>query len=160
MATKKTFKMEAVGEVLTAAQIQAKLAELENLSDPYNSGGRCPYSDGQKVGKFEGFRPMKWESDKSGHSIGLQFEGLDKPVSLGSFFKTSEDAVNERGEFYHIENPNEGITAICRKYSGYCQALWDELDKYLGEGEHEFQITSFVCATQYGKQRRHLINII
>lgn len=152
--------MDPVHEVLPADKIQAKLVELENLSDPFFWPSHCPYSDGRIVGEFEGFRPIKWRNEKSGHSIGLQFKGLSKPISLGAFFKTSEDAVNEKGELFHIENPNEGVTKICRKYSGYCQELWDELAKYLSEGTHKFQITTYICLTQYGKQRRHLINIV
>ena len=161
MATK-TFTMvkARANAVKTTAEVKSLLKELENLTNPYNNQGRCPFKNEQPVTEFIGIMPMKWDNtEKQGHSLALEFKGLAQ-VAISNFFKTSEDAIDEKGEFKHVENPNEGLAKIFGSYSSLeDDALWDEVIKFF-DAPRKFQITTFIVPMPWGRQQRHLINII
>lgn len=162
MAKETKFEVKTSQVFTTATAVKlADLRKKENFKSPF-ARNRCPYTDGQSVGDFEGFAVLDWESDThEGSYLGIKLSGIKEPMSLSMFIKESEDAVDTNGQFIHIENPNEGLSAIMRKYSDLTDELLAEVETFLKEEGRTIKITKFITLTPWGKrQARNLINII
>lgn len=159
------FQIAPVGEVMNVATLTTTLSELvtkkAKISDPLANTNHCPFKHEQKVPKFLGFRLQEWKNEKSsGYSISLEFDGISL-VSLASFVKSEDFALDDDGDEKRVENANEGVAAIVRKYSTVTDTnLHTELYNYFSTGEHHFVVTEYAVMWFGRKQRRHLINII
>lgn len=157
---KSTFSA-TTGEAKKASNIT--LDDLKNCKDPYNDG-RSPFIHDSEA-KFEGFAKVSWTSklngvDYSGEYLGIKFEGIKDALSLSTFLKVDEEAVNEKNEFYAVQNDAEGICVIMNKHQELSLALLQEIEKFF-TSTRKFKMKPYKALTSWGKRtNRKLINIV
>lgn len=140
------------------------LDDLKDCKDPYNDG-RSPFVHDTDA-KFEGFAKVSWTSklngvDYSGEYMGIKFEGIKDALSLSTFLKIDEEAVDESNKFYAIQNDAEGIAQIMGKYEELSLALLQEIEKFFNEKTRKFKMKPYKALTSWGKRtNRKLINIV
>ena len=149
------------GEVKKASNIT--LDDLKSCKDPYNDG-RSPFVHDSEA-KFEGFAKVSWTSklngvDYSGEYMGIKFEGIKDALSLSTFLKVDEEAVNEKNEFYSVQNDAEGIAKIMASHEELTLDLLQKIEKFFTE-TRKFKMKPYKALTSWGKRtNRKLINIV
>lgn len=149
------------GEVKKASNIT--LDDLKSCKDPYNDG-RSPFVHDSEA-KFEGFAKVSWTSklngvDYSGEYLGIKFEGIKDALSLSTFLKVDEEAVNEKNEFYSVQNDAEGIAKIMASHEELTLDLLQKIEKFFTE-TRKFKMKPYKALTSWGKRtNRKLINIV
>ena len=149
------------GEVKKASNIT--LDDLKSCKDPYNDG-RSPFVHDTEA-KFEGFAKVSWTSklngvDYSGEYLGIKFEGIKDALSLSTFLKVDEEAVNEKNEFYSVQNDAEGIAKIMASHEELTLDLLQKIEKFFTE-TRKFKMKPYKALTSWGKRtNRKLINIV
>lgn len=139
------------------------LDDLKNCKDPYNDG-RSPFVHDSEA-KFEGFAKVSWTSklngvDYSGEYMGIKFEGIKDALSLSTFLKVDEEAVNEKNEFYSVQNDAEGIAKIMASHEELTLDLLQKIEKFFDE-KRKFKMKPYKALTSWGKRtNRKLINIV
>lgn len=149
------------GEVKKASNIT--LDDLKSCKDPYNDG-RSPFVHDSEA-KFEGFAKVSWTSklngvDYSGEYLGIKFEGIKDALSLSTFLKVDEEAVNEKNEFYSVQNDADGIAKIMASHEELTLDLLQKIEKFFTE-TRKFKMKPYKALTSWGKRtNRKLINIV
>ena len=139
------------------------LDDLKDCKDPYNDG-RSPFVHDSEA-KFEGFAKVSWTSklngvDYSGEYLGIKFEGIKDALSLSTFLKVDEEAVDESNKFYSIQNDAEGIAQIMGKYQELNLSLLQEIESFFASSR-KFKMKPYKALTSWGKRtNRKLINIV
>lgn len=139
------------------------LDDLKNCKDPYNDG-RSPFVHDAEA-KFEGFAKVSWTSklngvDYSGEYLGIKFEGIKDALSLSTFLKVDEEAVDESNKFHSVQNDAEGIALIMGKYQELSLALLQEIESFFASSR-KFKLKPYKALTSWGKRtNRKLINIV
>lgn len=140
------------------------LDELKNVKDPYVGSGSSPFVHDADA-KFEGFSKVSWTSklngvDYSGEYLGIKFEGIKDALSLSTFLKVDEEAVDETNKFFSVQNDTEGVALIMGKYQELSLALLQEIEAFFSS-PRKFKIKPYKALTSWGKRtNRKLINII
>lgn len=139
------------------------LDDLKDCKDPYNDG-RSPFVHDTEA-KFEGFAKVSWTSklngvDYSGEYLGIKFEGIKDALSLSTFLKVDEEAVDESNKFYSVQNDAEGIAQIMGKYQELNLSLLQEIESFFASSR-KFKMKPYKALTSWGKRtNRKLINIV
>lgn len=139
------------------------LDDLKDCKDPYNDG-RSPFVHDSEA-KFEGFAKVSWTSklngvDYSGEYLGIKFEGIKDALSLSTFLKVDEEAVDESNKFYSVQNDAEGIAQIMGKYQELNLSLLQEIESFFASSR-KFKMKPYKALTSWGKRtNRKLINIV
>lgn len=139
------------------------LDDLKDCKDPYNDG-RSPFVHDADA-KFEGFAKVSWTSklngvDYSGEYLGIKFEGIKDALSLSTFLKVDEEAVDESNKFHSVQNDAEGIALIMGKYQELSLALLQEIESFFASSR-KFKLKPYKALTSWGKRtNRKLINIV
>lgn len=139
------------------------LDDLKDCKDPYNDG-RSPFVHDSEA-KFEGFAKVSWTSklngvDYSGEYLGIKFEGIKDALSLSTFLKVDEEAVDESNKFYSVQNDAEGIAQIMGKYQELNLSLLQEIETFFASSR-KFKMKPYKALTSWGKRtNRKLINIV
>lgn len=139
------------------------LDDLKDCKDPYNDG-RSPFVHDSEA-KFEGFAKVSWTSklngvDYSGEYLGIKFEGIKDALSLSTFLKVDEEAVDESNKFYSVQNDAEGIAQIMGKYQELSLSLLQEIESFFASSR-KFKMKPYKALTSWGKRtNRKLINIV
>ena len=139
------------------------LDDLKNCKDPYNDG-RSPFVHDAEA-KFEGFAKVSWTSklngvDYSGEYLGIKFDGIKDALSLSTFLKVDEEAVDESNKFHSVQNDAEGIALIMGKYQELSLALLQEIESFFASSR-KFKLKPYKALTSWGKRtNRKLINIV
>lgn len=140
------------------------LDELKNVKDPYVGSGSSPFIHDSEA-RFEGFAKVSWTSklngvDYSGEYLGLKFEGIKDALSLSTFIKIDEEAVDETNKFFSVQNDAEGVAQIMNKHSELTLDLLQEIESFFSS-PRKFKLKPYKALTSWGKRtNRKLINIV
>lgn len=150
------------GEVKKSSAIT--LDDLNKITkSPYDN--RSPFKHNADA-EFEGFAPVSWTSTIQGVKyegtyMGIKIKGIKDAVSLSTFLKVDEEAVDDSNKFYPMSNDSEGVAKIMAEYEELSLELLQKIEKFFEEKPRKFKLKPYKALTTWGKrQNRNIVNII
>ena len=138
-----------------------KLTDLKKFKSP--NGNNCPWKDGQEL-EYDRIVPITWENDRGTfYYLAIGFKNTISRYAIQMATKKGEGYKSgdmENDTEFKTFNLSGGLHDICDGVTEYTSEFLDKIHSWLKGGKLKIKVTTYYSQTPYGRQARHLVNIV